>query len=49
MKQHEMTKLHQNAVRFSNTGTIYEDCREFMAGEQDLNNDILFIEEIADD
>ncbi|KAM7360567.1 zinc-finger protein [Cochliomyia hominivorax] len=48
MKQHEMTKLHQNAVRFANS-KIYEDCQELMGEEQDLNEDILFIEEIADD
>lgn len=51
MKQHELTKLHQNAVLFANSSAniSIEDCGEMIRGDQDLNDNILFIEEMADD
>lgn len=56
MKQHELTKLHKNAVRFANSGSDnIDDCgsgtnaNEIIEKSQDINEDILFIEEIAED
>lgn len=50
MKQHELTKLHQNAVRFAKgVNTTYEEEGDDMKGGKQLEEDILYIEEIADD